>query len=301
MSALRKLGITGMAAIAIGSAVVAFAAPSAEGAGFRFGHDPWSRSADSSHLTQRPPAAQAYDGLLRIRADGFVAIAIGPVAIAIGPGAASKTSGGRAQYRGARPSPPHKHKKGHAKRGSVSTAQPASSAGAPGTGSSPPGTTGSTGSATNGSGSSTPSTNAAAAGSGASGGTVPAGGSGNTPGAGGATSTRPSIGGAAVEGSVTGGTLAEAGAALSTRNRAPVTAPPANAGTTRAALNNVPMVLAAGPWQGVSLRAAGRLSIPILFGLAVALFIILQALIDRRDPKLSRAPERGDDDTVGFE
>ena len=35
-------------------------------------------------------------------------------------------------------------------------------------------------------------------------------------------------------------------------------------------------------------------------GLAVALFILLQSLIDRRDPKVSRAPERGDDDTVGF-
>jgi hypothetical protein len=50
----------------------------------------------------------------------------------------------------------------------------------------------------------------------------------------------------------------------------------------------------------VSLRAATQLSVPIAFGLAVALFVIVQALIDRRDPKLSRAPARGDDDSVSF-
>lgn len=65
-------------------------------------------------------------------------------------------------------------------------------------------------------------------------------------------------------------------------------------------LYNEPMVLAAGPWRGLSMQAATNLSIPILFGAAVALFALLQALIDRRDPKLSRAPERGEDDTVGF-
>lgn len=65
-------------------------------------------------------------------------------------------------------------------------------------------------------------------------------------------------------------------------------------------LYNVPMVLAAGPWRGLSMQAATKLSVPILFGAAVALFALLQALVDRRDPKLSRAPERGDDDTVGF-
>jgi hypothetical protein len=90
---------------------------------------------------------------------------------------------------------------------------------------------------------------------------------------------------------------------------APSGAAPAKASTHRAAkprpvapagIYNEPMVLAAGPWQGVSMQAATRLSIPILFGAAVALFILLQALVDRRDPKVSRAPERGDDDAVKF-
>jgi hypothetical protein len=61
-----------------------------------------------------------------------------------------------------------------------------------------------------------------------------------------------------------------------------------------------PLAKVAGPWQGVSLKAASNLWVPIFFGLAVALFIVLQALVDRRDPKVSRAPERGDDDTIGF-
>ena len=64
---------------------------------------------------------------------------------------------------------------------------------------------------------------------------------------------------------------------------------------------NEPMVLARGGWKGLSLQAATNLKVPILFGVAVTLFVLGQALIDRRDPKLSRAPERNADDTVGFE
>ena len=65
-------------------------------------------------------------------------------------------------------------------------------------------------------------------------------------------------------------------------------------------LRDEPMILSSGGWQGVSLQAAVDLRVPILFGAAVLLFVLLQALVDRRDPKVSRAPERGDDDTVGF-
>ena len=66
-------------------------------------------------------------------------------------------------------------------------------------------------------------------------------------------------------------------------------------------LYNEPMELAAGPWQGLSMQAATKLSIPILFGATVALFVLLQALVDPRATRsCRRAPERGDDDTVGF-
>lgn len=67
-----------------------------------------------------------------------------------------------------------------------------------------------------------------------------------------------------------------------------------------AAIENEPMILSSGGWQGISLQAAVDLRIPMLFGAAVLLFVLLQALVDRRDPKVARAPERGDDDTVGF-
>jgi hypothetical protein len=64
---------------------------------------------------------------------------------------------------------------------------------------------------------------------------------------------------------------------------------------------NEPMIVAGGGWAGVSMKAATNLRVPIAFALVVALFILVQALIDRRDPKLSRAPERGDEDSARFQ
>ena len=62
-----------------------------------------------------------------------------------------------------------------------------------------------------------------------------------------------------------------------------------------------PMVLARGAWQGLSLRAATELKVPISLLVAVAVFLLVQAFVDRRDPKVAAAPERGTDDTVGFQ
>jgi hypothetical protein len=60
------------------------------------------------------------------------------------------------------------------------------------------------------------------------------------------------------------------------------------------------LALAGGPWGGISLRAATHLALPIFFGAAIALFLLVQAFVDRRDPRLTRAPARNDDDSVGF-
>ena len=79
----------------------------------------------------------------------------------------------------------------------------------------------------------------------------------------------------------------------------PSLAPPAPTSTGPSVLDE-PMQLATGGWQGISLQAATSLRIPILFGAAVLLFVLLQALVDRRDPKMTRAPERGEDDSMGF-
>jgi len=63
---------------------------------------------------------------------------------------------------------------------------------------------------------------------------------------------------------------------------------------------NAPLDMAAGEWKNLSLSASTDLEVPMLFGAAIGLFVLLQFLVDRRDPKLSSAPERGDDDSVGF-
>lgn len=60
------------------------------------------------------------------------------------------------------------------------------------------------------------------------------------------------------------------------------------------------MLHSGGAWQGPSLRTADGLLVPIIFGAGVALFLVVQALIDRRDPKLARAPSSNRDDTIGF-
>lgn len=64
---------------------------------------------------------------------------------------------------------------------------------------------------------------------------------------------------------------------------------------------NEPMILSAGGWHGVSLRAATQLRVPIAFGFLVALFVIIQSLVDRRDPKVAAAPRRMRDESIGFE
>jgi len=61
-----------------------------------------------------------------------------------------------------------------------------------------------------------------------------------------------------------------------------------------------PLVALGGAWGVLSLKAATRWSIPVLFELAIAGFVLLQALVDRRDPKLVKAPQRSDDDTMEF-
>jgi hypothetical protein len=56
-----------------------------------------------------------------------------------------------------------------------------------------------------------------------------------------------------------------------------------------------------GGWADESLRATSKLRLPLSFLFAATIFILVQALIDRRDPKVVRAPEHQTDDSVGFE
>jgi hypothetical protein len=90
-------------------------------------------------------------------------------------------------------------------------------------------------------------------------------------------------------------------AATKAKGKSATKASSGSGATTIGGYSDVPMELPTGGGPFLSLQIATNLKVPILFGVAVALFVLGQALIDRRDPKMSRAPERNDDDTVGFE
>jgi hypothetical protein len=65
-----------------------------------------------------------------------------------------------------------------------------------------------------------------------------------------------------------------------------------------------PFVAATGSlWQAMSLRSPAPWPLPVIL-LAVAfllLFLLMQGRLDRRDPKLTHAPERSDEHTIGFD
>ena len=77
--------------------------------------------------------------------------------------------------------------------------------------------------------------------------------------------------------------------------------PPATVPPGERLVDGQPVIDASGAWVGGSLAAATTLSVPIALGVAVLVFVIVQWLIDRRDPKFIEAPARKDDDSVGFE
>jgi hypothetical protein len=54
-------------------------------------------------------------------------------------------------------------------------------------------------------------------------------------------------------------------------------------------------------WSGGTLQAATRLTVPIALGALLLVFVIVQWLVDWRDPKFVEAPARKDDDSVGFD
>lgn len=61
------------------------------------------------------------------------------------------------------------------------------------------------------------------------------------------------------------------------------------------------VIMASGAGPGPSLSTATDLGVPIGFGALAALFLLVQAALGRRDPRLADAPASGDDDSVSFE
>ena len=54
-------------------------------------------------------------------------------------------------------------------------------------------------------------------------------------------------------------------------------------------------------WADDTFAESAKLKVPLALLAAMAVFVLAQSLIDRRDPKLSRAPERQGEDSVGFQ
>jgi hypothetical protein len=53
--------------------------------------------------------------------------------------------------------------------------------------------------------------------------------------------------------------------------------------------------------DGGSLNAATGQRVPFALGALILIFVVVQWLIDRRDPKFVEAPAKKDDDSIGFE
>jgi hypothetical protein len=66
-------------------------------------------------------------------------------------------------------------------------------------------------------------------------------------------------------------------------------------------VGGVSVVPGTGRWEGASLQAATSLSVPLALGGVVLVFVVVQWLIDRRDPKFVEAPARKEDDSIGFD
>jgi len=56
-----------------------------------------------------------------------------------------------------------------------------------------------------------------------------------------------------------------------------------------------------GLWAGGDLRAATNLEVPVTFAGLLVVFVLVQWLIDHRDPRFVEAPAHKEDDSVGFE
>lgn len=97
-----------------------------------------------------------------------------------------------------------------------------------------------------------------------------------------------------------------------------VSAPSVSAGTTtKRAVTRVPLspvarvhhgvgtsqavVPTEGAWALGGVEVGTVLTVPMALGGLVAVFMVMQWLIDRRDPRLVDAPSRQDEDSVGFE
>lgn len=84
------------------------------------------------------------------------------------------------------------------------------------------------------------------------------------------------------------------------RPSAPPTAPPAAHPTLAPLAGTVQLVSGTGS-SPTLLPAMTNLQVPIIFSALIGTFLLVQAVVGRRDPRLAQAPARGDDDSIPFE
>jgi hypothetical protein len=80
-----------------------------------------------------------------------------------------------------------------------------------------------------------------------------------------------------------------------------VTAPSLTIPLGERGVGGASVVPGGGVWEGGALEADTSLSVPLALGGVVLVFVVVQWLIDRRDPKFVEAPARKDEDSIGFD
>lgn len=80
----------------------------------------------------------------------------------------------------------------------------------------------------------------------------------------------------------------------------PAPAAPAASGTRPQGATRLPDAVVSSPIGSGPLRAATRLSIPIVLGLIVLVYLVFQTQLGKREPKLAQAPAHRDHDSLPF-
>jgi hypothetical protein len=76
----------------------------------------------------------------------------------------------------------------------------------------------------------------------------------------------------------------------------PITVPPGER-----LIDGQEVISVGAPWNGGSLDASTSQRVPFALGGLILIFVFVQWLIDRRDPKFVEAPARKHEDSIGFE
>lgn len=105
--------------------------------------------------------------------------------------------------------------------------------------------------------------------------------------------------------SADGGSASEKGAGSSTDRLRPRDRPASSLTITVPAgerlIDGQEAISIGSPWDGGSMDASTSQRVPFALGGLILIFVLVQWLIDRRDPKLVEAPARRHEDSIGFE